>query len=73
MNEGVGQSTHALTPREQECLSAVSRGLVTAQIAAQLDIRERTVESHIANIMRKLSCTTRSQAVAMAMREGILE
>lgn len=73
MNHRSATAVHDLTPREQQCLLAVSSGLVTAEIAAHLEIRERTVESHIANILRKLSCSTRSQAVAMAFREGILE
>jgi len=73
MNQRTAASVHTLTPRERQCLSAVSSGLVTAEIAARLEIRERTVESHIANILRKLSCATRSQAVAMAFREGILK
>ncbi|MEM9621956.1 MAG: helix-turn-helix transcriptional regulator [Pseudomonadota bacterium] len=62
-----------LTKREQQCLRGVAGGLVSAEIAKQLQIHERTVEGHIANILRKMSCKTRSQAVAHAFRQGILK
>ena len=73
MHEEQQRVTKKLTRREHQVLVGVAGGLVTAQIAQQLRIRERTVDSHIANLMRKLSCNTRSQAVARAFRAGILK
>lgn len=62
-----------LSAREKECLQATSRGLVSLQIAAELGLSARTVDSHIANAMRKLSARTRTEAVACALRLGVLQ
>ena len=70
--EWTARRDNPLTQREQQCLACVAEGLVTAEIAARLDIQERTVSSHIANILRKFSCSTRSEAVAHGFRLGLL-
>ena len=62
----------ALTDREQQCLQMVADGLTTPHIANALCIGERTVETHIANAMRKLGASTRAHAIAGAMRRGWL-
>ncbi len=61
-----------LSSREQQCLLASARGLVSLQIAQELGLSARTVDSHIANAMRKLNANTRVEAVATAFRLGLL-
>ncbi len=53
-----------LTTRETEVLLLVGVGRTTREIAAQLGISETTVESHVADGVRRLGCTTRRQAAA---------
>ncbi len=62
-----------LTPREREVLHLVASGLGDKQLAARLALSEHTVHRHVANILRKLDATSRSAAVAMAVRRGWLE
>src|SRR4029453_10611480 len=50
-----------LTRRESEVAELVARGLTNREIAAQLYLSARTVETHVANILTKLSLTTRTQ------------
>ncbi|TMM34465.1 MAG: helix-turn-helix transcriptional regulator, partial [Actinobacteria bacterium] len=50
-----------MTRREREIAELVAQGLRNKQIAARLVISQRTVESHVENIMVKLGFTTRSQ------------
>jgi non-specific serine/threonine protein kinase len=54
----------ALTRREQQVAELVAEGLSNRQIAAQLVISQRTAESHVENILRKLGLTSRTQIVA---------
>lgn len=61
-----------LTARELEVLGLLDRGLSTAEIAAQLILSSRTVEHHIAAVLRKLGEPTRARAVASARRLGVL-
>lgn len=61
-----------LSPREQEILTLVAAGHTSAQIAHQLGLSARTVESHRANIMAKLGFTNRAQLVSFALRKGLL-
>ena len=55
-----------LSRREREVASLIARGLANGEIAEQLAVSKRTVESHIAHIKRKLAVTGRSQIVAWA-------
>jgi DNA-binding NarL/FixJ family response regulator len=50
-----------LTGREQEIALLVARGLSNRQIAQELSISERTVENHIAKILKKLGFTSRAR------------
>jgi DNA-binding NarL/FixJ family response regulator len=58
--EGAGP----LTKRESEIATLVAQGLTNRQIAAAAHISERTAESHVQHILRKLGYTTRSQIAA---------
>jgi NarL family two-component system response regulator LiaR len=60
-----------LTPRETEVLRMVSRGLTNNEIAEQLVVSERTVRTHISNILGKLHLANRTQAALYALRQGI--
>lgn len=62
-----------LTPREQEVLAAMARGLKNSQIAQELFLSETTVKSHVHRILMKLGLTDRSQAVAVAFRSGLMQ
>ena len=59
-----------LTRREQEVLCLLAHGLRNKEIASQLNIAERTVKSHVANIIAKLGVKCRTEAVSRALKEG---
>jgi DNA-binding NarL/FixJ family response regulator len=60
----------SLTRREQEVLSLLAKGLRNKEIAGRLNIAERTVKSHVANIIAKLGVSSRTEAVSQALKEG---
>ncbi|MEL7423926.1 MAG: LuxR C-terminal-related transcriptional regulator [Bacteroidota bacterium] len=64
--------TSPLTPRETEVLQLVKQGLTNPQIASQLFITERTVKFHISSILGKLEAQTRTEAVEVAVRRGLM-
>ena len=61
-----------LTPRELQVLQLIRDGSKNKQIADQLSISENTVNFHIKNIVDKLGANDRTQAVAIAVRRGLL-
>jgi two-component system, NarL family, response regulator NreC len=63
----------ALTRREREIFTLVVRGLRTTEIATQLEISGRTVETHRGRILRKLRVHSTSDLVRLAARHGLLE
>jgi DNA-binding NarL/FixJ family response regulator len=65
-------SDEALTDREIEVLSHIAGGNRNRDIAERLFISEETVKVHIKHIMEKLGATDRTQAVAIAVRRGII-
>lgn len=65
-------SDEPLTTREVEVLREVSGGNRNRDIAERLFISEETVKVHIKHIMEKLGATDRTQAVAIAVRRGII-
>jgi NarL family two-component system response regulator LiaR len=60
-----------LTEREVDVLKLVSRGLSNDEIAERLVVSERTVRTHVSNILGKLHLANRTQATLYALREGI--
>ncbi|WP_310650854.1 AAA family ATPase [Cellulomonas sp. P24] len=65
-------TTSALTPREREILGLVAQGRSNAEIGRRLFISAKTVSVHISNIMAKLGARGRTEAVAVARRDGVL-
>ncbi|MEA2173492.1 MAG: hypothetical protein QOD00_1084 [Blastocatellia bacterium] len=66
-------SDEALTAREIEVLRHISGGNRNRDIAKRLFISEETVKVHIKHIMEKLGASDRTQAVAIALRRGIIQ
>jgi two-component system, NarL family, response regulator len=62
-----------LTPRELEILTLVGRGLSNKLIARALDITEGTVKTHVKNLLEKLDATSRTEAIAVAARRGLIK
>jgi len=62
-----------LSPRETEILRYVAAGHTTKEVAAALNIAESTAEWHISNVLVKLGAASRAEAVAIGLREGLLE
>lgn len=62
----------ALTAREIEVLHLVASGMRNKEIAGQLGISDETVQGHVKNILAKLSVHDRTEAVAVAIRRGIV-
>ena len=60
-----------LTEREIEVLKLVAQGLSNEEIAQRLIIAERTVRTHVSNILGKLHLANRTQATLYALREGL--
>ncbi|WP_276353274.1 response regulator [Cohnella caldifontis] len=62
-----------LTEREREILQEMAYGLRNDEIARKLFIAEGTVKSHVHRILQKFGCEDRTQAVVMALRNGIVQ
>ncbi|HXG59504.1 MAG TPA: response regulator transcription factor [Thermoanaerobaculia bacterium] len=67
------EAARELSPREEEILRLVCGGLTSTEIAERLGISGRTVESHRANLMRKLGAKRASDLVAIAMSRGLIQ
>jgi two-component system, NarL family, response regulator YdfI len=64
--------TEPLTPREREVLQMLAAGLVNKEIASKLSISDHTVKFHVASILGKLGASTRTEAVSLAIRRGLV-
>src|SRR5512139_1358949 len=64
-------SEESLTEREREVLSLVAEGRNNREIAEQLVISEKTVKTHVSNILNKLHLDDRTQAAIYALRHGL--
>jgi DNA-binding NarL/FixJ family response regulator len=62
-----------LTTRELEILRLLGAGRTNKEIAAELQISERTARTHVSNILGKLDLTSRTQAALWAVRHGLVE
>jgi DNA-binding NarL/FixJ family response regulator len=61
-----------VTPREQAVLELLAKGMSTSEIAAQIQIAEKTVRIHIGHLLEKLGARDRTQALVMALKRGII-
>lgn len=61
-----------LTPRETEILRLLSRGLSNKEIAGKLEISDHTVKFHVASVMSKLGAGSRTEAVTLGLRQGLI-
>jgi DNA-binding NarL/FixJ family response regulator len=61
-----------LTTRESEVLRLVSMGLGNKEIAARLAISEHTAKFHISSILSKLQAGSRTEAVSVGIRKGLI-
>ncbi len=71
--DGRGGTPRAeVSARELEVLRLIAQGQTNKAIAARLDISDRTVQGHIANIFDKLSASSRTEAVMIGIRLGLI-
>ncbi len=73
MADGAEGPVVPLTPREEEVVKLIAEAHTNAQIAAVLHVSEKTVESHRANVLRKLGMRDRVELVRYAIRRGLVE
>jgi NarL family two-component system response regulator LiaR len=65
--------TYNLTEREREILGLMVEGLANQDIAARLVISQSTVKFHVSNILSKLDVTSRTEAVALALKNKLVK
>jgi DNA-binding NarL/FixJ family response regulator len=73
MEEGAQGPAIPLTTREEEVVKLIAEAYTNTQIAEILHLAEKTVESHRANVLRKLGMRDRVQLVRYAIRRGLVE
>jgi DNA-binding NarL/FixJ family response regulator len=73
MADGAEGPVIPLTPREEEVVKLIAEAFTNAQIAGILHLSEKTVESHRANVLRKLGMRDRVELVRYAIRRGLVE
>jgi DNA-binding NarL/FixJ family response regulator len=70
--DSVQRSTDLLSEREFDVLRLAARGLPNKEIARRLGLSIRTVHSHLANIFMKMQVGSRTEAVLLALRQGMI-
>jgi DNA-binding NarL/FixJ family response regulator len=70
--EAEDELSEEITSRETEVLRTLAEGLVNKDIAARLGISEHTVKFHISSILDKLGASTRTEAVTLGIRRGLI-
>jgi DNA-binding NarL/FixJ family response regulator len=73
MADGAKGPAVPLTPREEEVVKLIAEAHTNTQIAQILQLAEKTVESHRANVLRKLGMRDRVELVRYAIRRGLVE
>src|SRR2546429_890303 len=68
----VDELLEPLTKREREVLQMLAGGLANKEIAARLAISDHTVKFHVASILGKLGVSTRTEAVSVGIRRGLV-
>jgi two-component system, NarL family, response regulator YdfI len=71
-SRALAELAEPLTPRESEVLQMLASGLANKEIAARLAISEHTVKFHVASILGKFGASTRTEAVSIGIRRGIV-
>lgn len=61
-----------LTARETEILNYIAQGYLNKQIAIKLGISEQTIKNHVTSILRKLNANARTDAVVVAIKQGLI-
>ncbi len=72
LGEAANHASTLLSPREQQVLSLLSEGLSNRDVAERLGISRHTAKFHVNAILDKLGATTRTEAVVLAARSGLL-
>ncbi|MDE1455101.1 response regulator transcription factor, partial [Bacillus paralicheniformis] len=62
---------HQLTKREKDVLLEITKGKSNKEIAASLFISEKTVKTHVSNLLSKLGLSDRTQAALFAVKHGL--
>ena len=68
----IQEAVEELTPREVEVLRMMAEGLGNKEIAARLGISDHTVKFHISSILAKIGASTRTEAVTLGIRMGLI-
>jgi DNA-binding NarL/FixJ family response regulator len=72
LSSPISELPEQLTPREREVLQMISGGLGNKEIAGRLSISEHTVKFHVASVLGKLGASTRTEAVSIGIRHGLV-
>jgi len=64
--------TGLITPRETEILNYIAQGYLNKQIAIELGISEQTIKNHVTSILIKLNANDRTEAVVIAIKQGLI-